>query len=179
MSNVPVARRYARALLDAAGAEADQVLSQLEALTAFLDGQPALFASLSSPTLTRTQRMKLVDAIITSAPGMAKVVSNLMKLLTDRSRFGSLPFIARQYRDLVDARMGRVRGKVTSATKLADAQVKALEKQLEALTQRNVVLETAIDPSLIGGVVATVGSKQYDGSLKAQLVALGRQLTAS
>ncbi|MFZ5438563.1 MAG: ATP synthase F1 subunit delta [Myxococcota bacterium] len=177
MSNVPVARRYARALLDAAGAEADQVLSQLETITSYLDGQPELFAALSSPTLTRTQRMTLVDAIITSAPGMAKVVANLMKLLTDRSRFGSLPFIARQYRDLVDARMGRVRGKVVSAKKLGDAQLSALEKQLEALTQRNVVLETSIDPSLIGGVVATVGSKQYDGSLKSQLASLGRELT--
>lgn len=176
MSNVPVARRYARALLDAAGAEADQVLSQLEAITAYLDGQPALFAALSSPTITRTERMKMTEAIISGADGLSKVVANVLKLLTDRSRFGTLPFITRQYRDLVDTRMGRVRGKVTSATKLADAQVKALEKQLEALTQRNVVLETVVDKSLIGGVVATVGSKMYDGSLKSQLASMARSL---
>lgn len=176
MSNVPVARRYARALLDAAGAEADQVLSQLEAVTAYLNGQPALFAALSSPTITRTERMKMTEAIISGADGLSKVVANVMKLLTDRSRFDTLPFITRQFRDLVDTRMGRVRGKVASATKLGDAQVKALEKQLEALTQRNVVLETTVDPSLIGGVVATVGSKMYDGSLKSQLVGMARSL---
>ncbi|MFO0601358.1 MAG: ATP synthase F1 subunit delta [Myxococcaceae bacterium] len=177
MSNVPVARRYARALLDAAGAEADQVLTQLESLTAFFDAQKELFVAASSPTLTRTQRMTVVEAVIANAPGILPVLANLLKLLTDRNRFGSLPFIARQFRDMVDSRMGRVRGRVTSAAKLGDAQVQAIKKQLEALTQRSVVLDTKVDPSLIGGVVANVGSHQYDASLRSQLRELGRTLT--
>ena len=85
--------------------------------------------------------------------------------------------LARSYRELVDARMGRVRGKVASAVKMGDAQVAALKKQLEALTQRSVVLETSVDASLLGGVVATVGSHQFDGSLRSQLNELGRTLT--
>lgn len=178
MSNVPVARRYARALLDAAGAQADLVLSQLESLSAFFDAQPEIFATLSSPTLTRTQRMNIVEAVVTSAPGLQPVVANLLRLLTDRNRFASLPFITRQFRDLVDARLGRVRGTVTSATKLGDAQVAALKKQLETITQRTVVLETKVDAALLGGVVAQVGSHQFDGSLKAQLADLGRTLSA-
>lgn len=178
MSNVPVARRYARALLDAAATQADQVLVQMEALTAYFDGQPELFATMASPTLTRTQRQSLVDAVVKSVPGLLPLVANLLKLLTDRNRFGALPFITRQYRDLVDGRLGRVRGRVTSAARLGDAQVAALKKQLEALTQRSVVLETKVDPALLGGVVAQVGSHQYDGSLKSQLLDLGRSLTA-
>ena len=74
--------------------------------------------------------------------------------------------------------MGRVRGSVTSAAKLGDAQVEALKKQLEAITQRSVVLDTKVDPSLLGGVVAQVGSHMYDGSLRSQLAELGRTLTA-
>lgn len=178
MSNVPVARRYARALLDASGAQADQVLEQLESITAYFDSQKEIFMTLSSPTLTRTQRMGLADAVITNMPGILPVVGNLMKLLIDRNRFGSLSFIARQFRDMVDGRMGRVRGKVTSAIKLGDAEVAALKKSLESLTQRSVVLETAVDKSLIGGVIANVGSHQYDGSLKSQLAALGRTLAS-
>ncbi len=177
MSNVPVARRYARALLEAAGANADQVLEQLESLIAFFDGHKELFETIASPTLTKTQRMNLVEAIVTNTPGLQPVLANVMRLLTDRNRFGALPFIARQYRDMVDSRMGRVRGRVTSAAKLGDAQVAALKAQLEALTQRSVVLETSVDPSLIGGVVANVGSHQYDGSIRAQLQELGRTLS--
>ena len=177
MSNVPVARRYARALLDAAGPDADQVLEQLEGLSRYLESQPELFATLSSPALSHAQRMSLVDTVINNAPGIQPVVANLLKLLNDRNRFGSVPFIARQFRDMVDSRMGRVRGSVTSASKLGDAQVAALKTQLEALTQRNVVLETKVDASLIGGVVAQVGSRMYDGSLRSQLAELGRVLT--
>ena len=177
MSNVPVARRYARALLDAAGPDADTVLQQLENITSYFDAQPAFFTTISSPALSLSQRKTLVDAVINNAPGIHPMVANLLKLLTDRNRFGSLPFIARQFRDMVDSRMGRVRGSVTSAAKLGDAEVTAIKKQLESLTQRSVVLETKVDPALIGGVVAQVGSHMYDGSLRSQLAELGRTLT--
>ena len=176
MSNVPVARRYARALLDAAGADADQVLVQLENITQYLESQPALFETISSPALARSQRLSLVEVIIDNAPGLQPVVANLMKLLNDRNRFSSMPFIARQFRDMVDSRMGRVRGSVTSASKLGDTQVAAIKKQLESITQRSVVLETKVDPALIGGVIAQVGSHMYDGSLRSQLAELGRTL---
>ena len=176
MSNVPVARRYARALLDAAGADADKVLEQLENITSYFDAQPAFFETISSPALSLSQRKTLVDAVINNAPGIHQMVANLMKLLTDRNRFDSLPFIARQFRDMVDSRMGRVRGSVTSAAKLGDAEVTAIKKQLESITQRSVVLETKIDANLIGGVIAQVGSHMYDGSLRSQLAELGRTL---
>jgi F-type H+-transporting ATPase subunit delta len=178
MSNVPVARRYARALLDASGADADKVLEQLESLTAYFQAQPAMLETLASPTLTRAQRESIVNALISNAPGMLPILVNTLKLLNDRNRFGSLPFIARQFRDMVDTRMGRVRGTVTSAVKLGEAEVAGVKKQLESLTQRSVMLETKVDPALLGGVVAQVGSRQYDGSLKSQLVELGRSLTS-
>ena len=151
---------------------------QLEALTKFFDAQPEILATLSSPTLSRTQRLGLVETVIAQASGMEPMLANLLRLLNERSRFGALPFITRQFRGLVDSRMGRVRGSVTSASKLGDAQVTALKKQLEALTQRSVELETKVDPALLGGVIAQVGSHQYDGSLRSQLSALGRVLAS-
>jgi F-type H+-transporting ATPase subunit delta len=177
MANIPVARRYARALLDAAGDQAELVLTQLEGVVAFLEANEELFAVLSSPALARSQRMNVLDAVLKSSPGLHPMVANLMKLLTDRHRFGSLPFIARQFRDLVDVRVGRVRGKVTSAAKLSDAQAEAMKKAIEKLTQRTVLLETKVDSSLIGGAVAQVGSFVFDGSLKAQLAELSRALS--
>lgn len=177
MANIPVARRYARALLDAAGPQAEAVLGQLEGVVSFLEGQQELFAALSSPALARSQRMGLLDAVLASSPGLNPMVGNLMKLLTDRNRFSILPFVTRQFRDLVDVRVGRVRGKVTSATKLSDAQSEALKKTIEKLTQRSVLLETKVDPALIGGAVAQVGSFVFDGSLKTQLAEMARALS--
>lgn len=177
MANIPVARRYARALLEASGPQAEAVLGQLEGVVAFLEGAPELFATLSSPALARTQRMAVLNAVLTSAPGTNTLVGNLMRLLTDRNRFSILPFVTRQFRDLVDVRVGRVRGKITSATKLSDAQSETMKKTLEKLTQRTVLLDATVDASLIGGAVAQVGSFVFDGSLKAQLAEMARELS--
>jgi F-type H+-transporting ATPase subunit delta len=178
MSNIPVARRYARALLDAAGTNADVVLDQLEALTTYFEGNKPLFAAMSSPALTREQRTGLTASVIQAVPGLHQTVVNLLKLVTDRNRFGELHTITRQYRDLVDARLGRVRGQVTSATTLGKDQVEAIKQSLEKLTSKQVLLDLKVDKSLIGGVVAQVGSKQYDGSLKSQLHELGQRLSS-
>lgn len=176
MVNVPVARRYARALLEAAGGQADAVLEQLEAVVQFFEENKPIFATLCSPALPRNQRLAGVEGMIGSVAGLQPTLANLLKLLVDRNRLATLPLLARQYRDLVDARLGRVRGKVSSATPLGKDQLSAIEQSLATLTQRRVLIEAKVDPSLLGGVVAQVGSRVYDGSLKAQLRELGQQL---
>lgn len=178
MQNVSVARRYARALLEASGANADQVLSQLEELVRYLHATPGVFDALANPALSHQQRMAMTLGLIKAADGMDPTLANLLKLLTDRNRFSAITAMALQFRDLVDLRLGRVRGTVTSAVLLGDAQLIAIKAQLETLTQRKVVLESKLDPSLLGGVVATVGSRTYDGSIKSQLREMGRQLTS-
>lgn len=177
MSNIPVARRYARALMDVAGDKADQVLEELESVTVFLEGQPDILAAISSPALTRVQRTSLVGALLKAIPTLSPTSVNLLKLLTDRNRFPSVPAIARQLRELVDARLGRLRGQVTSATPLAQEQVAAITRSLEAMTKKKVLLEPRVDKSLLGGVVAQVGAKVYDGSLKSQLKAMSQVLS--
>jgi len=176
MQNVSVARRYARALLDASGPQADAVLVQLDALVAFFEANQDAWVAVSSPAITKPQRLAALEAIFKSVGGVQPTLVNLLKLLTDRNRSAVLPTLARQFRDMVDVSVGRVRGKVTSAIKLPDEQLMAIKQSLEALSQRNVVLETKVDPSILGGVVAQVGSRTFDGSLRRQLQDLGQQL---
>ena len=164
-------------MLDVAGSKAEAVLEELEALSGFLEGQPELFSAVSSPALTRAQRTGLVVALAKAIPGLSQGVVNLLRLLTDRNRFGSVPSITLQFRDLVDARLGRVRGRVTSATELGADQVAAITRSLESMSQKHVMLDTKVDKSLLGGVVAQVGSKVYDGSLKSQLRDMGQLLS--
>jgi F-type H+-transporting ATPase subunit delta len=178
MQNVSVARRYARALLDASGPSADQVLSQVDELVRYFHSAPSVLEALANPAAPRSQRMAMTEGLIKAADGLNPTLANLLRLLTDRNRFSTIAMLALQFRELVDARMGRVRGTVTSATVLKDAQLSAIKAQLEALTQRKVMLEQKVDASLLGGVVATVGSRTYDGSLKSQLRELGAQLLA-
>jgi F-type H+-transporting ATPase subunit delta len=177
MVNVPVARRYARALLLAAGSQADEVLEQLEAVVAFFEENKGIYATLCSPALPRNQRLAGITGMLGSVTGLSPQLANLLKLLTDRNRLGGLPLLARQYRDMVDVKLGRVRGKVSSAVKLGADQLSGIEKALAVMTGRSVVMQTKVDPSLLGGVVAQVGSRVFDGSLKTQLRQLGLELT--
>jgi F-type H+-transporting ATPase subunit delta len=180
MQNVSIPRRYARALLDVAGANASEVVTQLDALVGLLSlgsGEPSeLFDVVSNPAYTRTNRLDVLEKLLPLV-GAGPELTNTIKLLNDRNRLEHLPDLARVFRDLVDAKLGRVRSKITSAVPLTAEQQKKLTEQLKAMTQKEVVLETAVDPALIGGATAQVGSMLYDGSLRAQLAALGSSLS--
>jgi F-type H+-transporting ATPase subunit delta len=169
MVNVSIARRYARALLEAAGPAADQVLSQLEGFVGALSSSAELADVVNNPAYTVSQRKAVVEQLIVAAGEVNPALVSALKLLTERGRFGTLPDIARVYRDLVDQRMGRLRGRITSAAPLSQEALTQLEQSLEKMTQRDVVLEAKTDPRLIGGATAQVGSTVYDGSLRAQL----------
>lgn len=178
MVNVSISRRYARALVDVASesSKLDAIADQLSTVTRAMDQQPDFADVLLNPAFTRAQRMALVDGLVKSAGGMEPAVANLLRLLVERSRLQFLPDIARLYRDMVDSRMGRLRGRVTTPKPIAGDTVQRIEQALEKVTQRDVVLEAKVDPSLLGGVSAQVGSTVYDFSLKAQLEELRRSL---
>jgi F-type H+-transporting ATPase subunit delta len=176
MVNVSIARRYARALLEAAGASADEVLSQLEGFVSALQASPELHDVVNNPAYTVSQRRAVIEQLIRAAGTVNPALSSTLKLLTERGRVSALPDIARVYRDLVDVRMGRVRGRITSARELDARSLATLEQALEKVTQKKVVLETRVDPALIGGATAPVGSQTYDGSLRAQLDELKKRL---
>ena len=77
---------------------------------------------------------------------------------------------------LLDERLGVVRAQVTSARPLDGLQQRELAAKLEQVTGKQVRMEVAIDPSLIGGVIAKVGSTIYDGSVRNQLSAFKSRL---
>lgn len=178
MVNVSIARRYARALLDVASetGRADAVSEQLTAFADVFAKNAELSDVLLNPAYTQAQRGQVVEAVMKALPAMEPALANTLRLLVERNRLGYLPDIARVYRDMADAKAGRVRGRVTSASPLSADALARLQQTLAQLTQRNVILETKVDPALLGGVSAQVGSTLYDGSLRTQLEQMRREL---
>ncbi len=178
MVNVSIARRYARALLDVAveAQRTDAVAEQLASFVSIFEKSRELSDVLLNPAYSRTQRSQVVEALMQMAGTVEPVLANTLRLLVERNRLTYLPDIARVYRDMADTRAGRARGMVTSASPLAPDALEDLRKNLQQITQRNVVLETRVDPSLLGGVSAQVGSVLYDGSVRTQLEHMRREL---
>jgi F-type H+-transporting ATPase subunit delta len=113
---------------------------------------------------------------ISGALGLDRRVGNFVHILAERNRLPMLEEVIQEYQRLLDDRMGVVRARVTSARSLDPAQHRELTTKLEQITGKQVRMETAVDPSLIGGVVAQVGSTIFDGSVRQQLQAFKSRL---
>ena len=77
---------------------------------------------------------------------------------------------------VLDERAGVVRAGITAAQPVETAQQSLLAGRLGALTGRQVRLDYAVDPGLLGGAIARIGSTIYDGSVRGRLRALERRL---
>ncbi|MDP2315167.1 MAG: ATP synthase F1 subunit delta [Pseudomonadota bacterium] len=171
-----LARRYAKALLEIGREEGqvDRFGDDLQRFGRLLDGTPELRNVMSNPVFTHTERRAVLDRFI---PGLALHPHsiNFLRLLLDKERFAALPEIAREYRALADLEAGRVRATVTTAAELSPTMREAVTRALAQTTGKKVVLESRVDPSLLGGLVAQVSGRVYDASLRTRLERL--QLT--
>ena len=178
MVNVSLARRYARALIEVAKERAglDSVQAQLEALAQAVTETSELDDLIKNPAYSRAERWAVLQAVMNALGAVEPLLQNFIRLVVDRDRIAYLGDIARVFRDMADSLAGRVRGRVTAAAPLPEESVTAIKKGLERLTDRQVILEASVEPGLLGGVVARVGSMVYDGSLRSRLNELRQEL---
>lgn len=177
MSQRLSAARYARALLDVAVAESDpaKIEQDLSSLVAAMTESAALRRALTAANIPAPIRRNVVQALAQQAavePPLAK----LLTLLADRGRLELLPALLEVYRERLLAQGATVPAAVTSAAPLSTAQIQSLEAKLGEMTGKKVLITTAVDPTLIGGVVTRIGSTVYDGSLRTQLQNMKREL---
>lgn len=175
-----IARRYARASLDLCTGipEADLVSAGLVCLQGAIEASDDLQNILFNPAFDRGQRHLVIDRVAT-ALNLGPTLKNLAGLLVDRHRFDQLGAISRSFRELADERAGRAQATVITAAPLAPELASKLQGVLSLAVARHVTIETRIDPSMLGGVVAQVGTFLFDGSIKSQLERLRRELTLS
>jgi F-type H+-transporting ATPase subunit delta len=170
------ANRYARALMDVLYPDhAEQGQQQLQSFLTLLIEQPEARTFLENPTMAGGRRNRLLKEI-SDALSFDRKVSNFINILADRNRLSILEEVIEEYRKLLDDRLGIVRARVTAARSLDPLQQRELASKLEQITGKQVRMEVAVDPSLIGGVIAQVGSTIYDGSVRQQLQAFKSRL---
>jgi F-type H+-transporting ATPase subunit delta len=171
------ATRYAKALLEVALSESDpsQVERDLSTIVGAMNDHAELQRVLSSPRTSSIARTNIVNALAARA-SVQPPVGKLLALLADRGRLVLLPELLVVYRERLLAHRNIVQATVTSAAPLASDKVQALTASLGGVTGRTVQLDATVDPSIIGGVVARIGSTIYDGSIRTQLARMRRQI---
>ena len=177
MSASVVGKRYAKALLQltADAGSAERAGRELKEFAAAWHDSRELRSVFETPGIKQDAR-RAVLRDIAQQMGMLDHVRDLLQLLADRQRLRHVPEVADAFQAMAEARAGRVRAEVTTASALPPGYFSELEKVLREVAGRQVVLVHKVDPSLIGGVVTRIGDQVYDGSVKSRLSELKDEL---
>jgi len=165
-----LSRRYATALVDLAVAEdkVDRYQEEIEAIAGAMAGIEEVNEVLTVPLYPRDVREGVLDRL-SAEYNISKIVKSFLRLLLEKRRIGHLPQIVESYKEIVDKRRGRLHARITSAQALDDQTAKKLAQLLSRRFGHEVLLKMEVDPDLIGGIRAQVGSVVIDGSVRGRL----------
>ena len=175
-----VISRYVEALADVVTGSGSAVrpevaLEELRAIDAALASSPELRNALESPSVPASRKRAVIGRIA-DLLGLSRTVRNFLFVLIDHRRIAEVPQILPAFELVLDQRLGFARAEVSSSGELSEAQLSTINRRLERLTGKRIRMRFQLDASLIGGVVARLGSTVYDGSLRGRLQGLERRL---
>lgn len=175
MASRGVAKRYAQAVFGLAEETKshDQWLADLSRLANAID-DPTVGEFFKSPNVSLERKRAAIAALL---PGDDHaLVRNVANMMADRHRIDSAPLMYEVYRDLVLESRGVAIANVTTAFDLTPVEEQQIRAGLKNIVGREVELRTAVDPNIIGGMVARIGDRLVDGSVVTQLNRLRQQI---
>jgi F-type H+-transporting ATPase subunit delta len=171
------AARYARALFDVALQESDpaQVERDLAAFATLMSSNAELHGVLTNPGVPMAGKRAIAETLATRLNAAAPV-RKLLMLLAERDRLALVPDLLDVYRERLRELQHIIRAEITTAAPLSADRTAQLQERLSKATGRHVDMTTSVDPAIIGGMVARIGSTVYDGSVAAQLAKIRESL---
>ncbi|MDP3895390.1 MAG: F0F1 ATP synthase subunit delta [Mesorhizobium sp.] len=168
-----VADRYAGSLFDLAVesksiAAVENDLARFEALLA---GSDDLKRLISSPVFSADEQFRSIAAIADKAK-IGGLVGNFLRVVAQNRRLFAIPGMIRAFREIAARHRGEINAEVTSAHALTPAQETELKATLKSVAGKDVTLSLTVDPTLLGGMVVKIGSRQIDTSLRTKLNSL-------
>jgi len=169
--------RYAAALFELArdAKQIDTVSASLGKLKATLADSEDFRRLVTSPLVSREDAVKAIDAT-SAALALDDLTKKFVGVLATNRRLGQLNAVIRAFNLLASAHKGEITAIVTSAHPLDDDQIAALKAKLKAELTRNVALDLNVDPSILGGLIVKVGSRQVDSSIRTKLNTLAKAM---
>ncbi|MDF1536729.1 MAG: ATP synthase F1 subunit delta [bacterium] len=173
-----LAKRYAKAVIGLAqeAGSVTEVGQELEQISGLFAENPDLVNVFSDPTIAHKIKEKVLEEILRKG-SIQELTMRFIHVLNEKNRILGIGEISRSYRDLSDQLTNRTRAMVVSASKLEDKEKDKIKEALSRISGKDVILEIEEDESLLGGVVAYMGSQVYDGSLKNQLALIKDSLS--
>src|SRR5262245_54142053 len=179
MASHASARRYARALFDVASksGNVDTTLAELKTFGTAITEHADLNRALTSPGVPLGAKQNVMRELLALAP-VSKLVARLLTLVVENDDINEMAHIVDAFEQRVMDFHHVVRAELTSAVPLPPDRVQAIEASLAAASGAKVVITPSVDPTLLGGVVAKLGSRVYDGSVARHLARIRARLVA-
>ena len=170
MRTSDLANRYAKALFALATENKSQekVFADLRALEQVLVYDKECFAYLCSATVRPEEKQRVLKTAVAKS-GISSEVESLLDLIAGRNRLQIFSELTQAFQAQIDSANGVARGLVRSASVLGPNERKQIETKVESALNKKVIMTYKVDASLIGGLVAQVGSFTFDDSLNAHL----------
>jgi|SRR5215203_161702 len=177
MRNRTGSAREARALLDVATRESDpdRVGAELDLIAEAMRTQPEVRAVLLHRGVAVARKLQAVQ-VIASRLGLTPLISKLLAVFAERECLRVVPELAGAYRARLLERRNIVPAEITTAVPLTAETADRVGRALGQASGKQVLVSTRVDPDIIGGVVARVGSTVYDGSVTTQLARMRQKL---
>ncbi len=168
-----VAERYASSLFELAqqANSVAKVESDLNDFEAMLKDSADLSRLINSPVFSSDEQAKAIDAIVVKAK-IAGLAGNFLRVVAKNRRLFAVPGMIQAFRRIAAEHRGETAAEVTSAHALTAAQQTELKAALKSVAGKDVAITITVDPSLLGGLIVKMGSRQIDTSLKTKLNSL-------
>jgi F-type H+-transporting ATPase subunit delta len=167
---------YAHALLEVARAEGQlaEVEDELFRFARTFEGSDDLRMALTDPLLPGERRIAVIEDLLGAKALQTSVA--LAMFVVSAGRAGDLPEIVDRFVELAASERRHVVAEVRTAVPLSPEQTERLRVALNHATDKDVEVKVVIDPSVLGGIVATVGDIVIDGSVRHRLEQMKGQI---
>ena len=165
---------YARSLFEAAkeANKMEEIKAGLEEVTQILAENKDFVTLLSSPAVSKADKSGMLSAVFDGRTD--EYLANFLKILAQNGRISYFDRIVEEFTSLYNQEKNILAVTAVTAVKMSAALQKKLLKKLETVTGKTVMLETKVDPAVLGGVLLRYDNKELDGTVRERLNGLHR-----
>jgi F-type H+-transporting ATPase subunit delta len=175
MSEIQVASRYAKSLIDLANEQnsLEVLRNDIELFIQVCKENTELQAVLRNPIISPDKKISILNNVF--AGKVTPLLIAFFKIVVNKGRAEVLYPTAKEFLNVYNVQKGIIKATVISAAPLSEENKKQIEQVVKEATKGEVILESKVNPDLIAGFVLTVGDKQFDASISNSLQKLKKE----
>ncbi len=169
MSDIKVASRYAKSLLDLAVEKQvlEEIHADMQTFDQVCEENRDFYLMLKNPIIQHSKKLSILNEIFDKK--FHEMSLAIFRLIIQKQRESFLPAIAKQFQLQYNIHKGIENASVTTTFALTDDLRASFAAVVKEITGKKVALKEKVDEQLLGGFILKIGDRQIDDSLSGKL----------